>query len=548
MTEGPPSDSSGSGGIPQAVAVPKRRWAISLVWIIPVVAALLGGWLALHYVLSKGPTITILFENAQGLEAGKTKVRYKEVDIGTVTEIGIAGDRSHVVVTAEIAKQAENLIAEDTRFWVVRPRITYTGVSGLSTLFSGAYIGIDAGRSGKRADRFTGLDKPPAVTSDDRGRLFMLHADDIGSLYIGAPVYFRRVPAGRVTGYAIDDDGKGVTLDIFIDAPNDRFVTRNVRFWEASGIDASLQASGLKLDTQSLVSILVGGIAFQPPPGAPAGETAGAGAVFTLYADKAAAFKYTGREVQTYLLYFRESLRGLAPGAPVDFHGIVIGEVKAIAVEYDRATKTLRFPVEIDIYPESMKARYRSGAPQPSPLESEPRALLDRLVAHGLRAQLKSASLLTGQFYVALDFVPQAQKAAIDWENSPPVLPTVPRPLEDIQQTLRNIADKLDKVPFDAIGTNLERTLKSLDTTLQSADQVVRRIDESVVPEMRGTLEQARQALGDAQRMLSPEAPAQQDLRDTVREAGRAARALRVLADYLSRHPEALIRGKREGE
>lgn len=548
MTEGPPSDPSGTGDIPQAIVVPKRRWAISLVWSIPIVAALLGGWLTLHYLLSKGPTITIQFENAQGLEAGKTKVRYKDVDIGTVSEIGIAEDKSHVVVTADIAKQAENLIVEGTRFWVVRPRITYTGVSGLGTLFSGAYIGVDAGRSHERQTRFTGLEKPPAVTSDSRGRLFVLRADDIGSLYIGAPVYFRRVPVGRVTGYTINDDGKGVTLDIFIDAPNDRFVTRNVRFWHASGIDASLQASGLKLDTESLISIFVGGIAFQPPPDVPLGEAAGSNAVFPLYADKSAAFKHTSGESQTYLLYFRESLRGLAPGAAVDFHGIVIGEVKSIAVEYDREAKTLRFPVEINIYPESMKSRSRSDMPQLSPLESEPRVLLDRLVARGLRAQLKSGNLLTGQLYVALDFFPQAQRAGIDWGNAPPVLPTVPGPLEDILETLHNIADKLDKVPFDTIGTNLDQTLKSLNATLQRADQAVRQIDESLVPEMRGTLQQAHKALADMERMLSPEAPTQQDLRDTVHEAGRAARALRVLAEYLSRHPEALIRGKREGD
>lgn len=547
MTDGPPPDTPPPGGIPHAVAVPKRRWAISLVWIIPVVAALLGGWLALHYLLSKGPTITIRFENAQGLEAGKTKVRYKEVDIGTVTGIDIAADRSHVIVTAEIGKQAENLIVDDTRFWVVRPRITYTGVSGLGTLFSGAYIGVDAGRSDKPKTDFTGLDKPPAVTNDARGRLFTLHADDIGSLYIGAPVYFRRVPVGQVTGYAIDDDGRGVTLDVFIDAPNDRFVSSNVRFWHASGIDASLQASGLRLNTESLISILVGGIAFEPLPGVAAGKAAKAGTAFTLYADKSAAFKHTGAQVHAYRLYFRESLRGLAPGAPVDFHGIAIGEVRSIGVEYDREAKLLRFPVDIDVYPDSIALRDRNGVPQSLP-DRVPRPLLDELVAHGLRAQLKSANLLTGQLYVSLDFFPRSGKAAIDWKNSPPILPTAAESLEDLQETLRSIAGKLDKIPFEAIGTDLQRTLKSLDATLQGADEVVKQVDRSLLPEMRGTLEEARQALGDVHRMVSPESPGQQDLRETVREAGRAARALRVLADYLSRHPEALIRGKKEGE
>lgn len=546
MTEQTRPDVPPPADIPHAVPVPKPRWAISLVWIIPIVAAILGGWLAVHYLLSKGPTITIHFENAQGVEAGKTKVRYKDVDIGTVTEIAIAKDRSHVIVTAEIDKQAENLVVEDSRFWVVRPRITYTGVSGLGTLFSGAYIGIDAGRSGKLQTNFTGLDKPPAVTSDSRGRLFILHADDIGSLYIGAPVYFRRVAVGQVTGYTIDENGRGVTLDIFIDAPNDRFVTGNVRFWHASGIDATLQASGLRLNTESLLSILVGGIAFEPLPDAPAGDAAKAGSAFTLYSDKTAAFKHTGAQVHTYILYFKESLRGLAPGAPVDFHGIAIGEVKSIAVEYDREAKILRFPVEIDVYPDTIMPRFRGGAP--ADMEGPPRALLNELVSHGMRAQLKSANLLTGQLYVSLDFFPRAPKAQIDWKASPPVLPTASGSLEDIQETLRSIATKLDKVPIEAIGQDLHHTLKSLDTTMRSADQVMKQLDQSLVPEVRGTLEQARKSLGDVNRLLSPDAPAQQDLRDTLREAGRAARSLRELADYLSRHPEALIRGKKEGE
>lgn len=545
MTDGLPPERN---DLPQAVAAPKRRWAISLVWIIPLVAALLGGWLALHYVLSKGPTITVQFKSAEGLESSKTKVRYKDVDIGTVNGIRISEDRSHVIVTAEIAKQAENLMVEGTRLWVVRPRITFNSVTGLGTLLSGAYIGVDAGPSKKEKKDFVGLDNPPAITSDSAGRLFVLHSDNIGSLYIGAPVYFRRVPVGNVTSYKIDDDGKGVTLEIFVNAPNDRLVTANTRFWHASGIDISLGGSGFKVNTESIISIVVGGISFQQPADAPGDMPAGANTNFTLYPDKESALKRTGQEVQTYLLYFTESLRGLAPGAPVDFRGIVIGEVKAVSVEYDREAKILRFPVEIEIYPERMRSRYRPGAPQMSAMEREPRVLLDRLVARGFRAQLKSTNLLTGQLFVALDFFPRAPKAAIDWNKTPVALPTVPGALEDIQETLASIAAKLDKIPFDSIGGNLDKTLKRLDTTLQGADKVVRQFDQSVLPEMRGTLEQARKSLSNIEQTLSTDAPVQQDLRDTLNEVNRAAQALRVLADYLGRHPEALIRGKKEGE
>ncbi|WP_019143272.1 intermembrane transport protein PqiB [Noviherbaspirillum massiliense] len=534
--------------VPEAVAVPKRRWTFSLVWIIPLVAALVGGWIAIQHILARGPTITIDFKNAEGLEAGKTKVRYKDVDIGTITAINIARDRSHITVTADLAKQAESLLMEDTKFWVVKPRITLNSITGLGTILSGAYIGLDAGKSDKERRHFTGLDVPPAVTSDAQGKQFVLHAEDIGSLYIGAPVYFRRVPVGNVTGYTLDADGKGVTLEIFVNAPHDRLVTSNARFWHASGIDVALEGAGLKVNTESLTSIIVGGISFQAPPEAPPGEPVNADVSFTLYPDKASALKRVSQEVQTYLLYFSESLRGLAPGAQVDFRGITIGEVKAVSVEYDRDSKTLRFPVEINIFPERMRSRYRPGAPQMSALERDPHVLLDRLVERGFRGQLKSANLLTGQLYVALDFFPHAPRAKIDWSKNPPVLPTTTGALEDIQESLGNIVRKLEKVPFDSLGNNADKTLRTLNNTLQSADALLKQLDGSVVPELNDTLKQAQKALNSAESTLSTDAPVQNDLHDTLREVSRAAQSLRVLADYLGRHPEALIRGRREGE
>jgi paraquat-inducible protein B len=215
-----------------------------------------------------------------------------------------------------------------------------------------------------------------------------------------------------------------------------------------------------------------------------------------------------------------------------------------VSFEYDREAKTLRFPVQIDIYPERLRSRYRPGAPQMSAMERDPKVLLNRMVARGLRAQLKSGNLLTGQLYVALDFFPDAPKATVDWDKTPPVLPTVSGPFEDLQQTIGSIVKRLDKVPLDVIGQDASRALKSLNTTLQSANKLVAQLDANVVPEMRGTLQEARKALGSAQQTLSSDSPVQENLQDTLTQVGRAARSLQTLADYLSRHPEALIRGK----
>ena len=536
----------GTPGAPLAVSVAKRGRAFSLVWIVPLLAALAGGWLLWQNVIAQEPTVNIAFKNAEGLEANKTKVRYKEVDIGTVTAISIARDRSHVIVSARINKRADNLITTDSRFWVVRPRISVNTISGLGTLLSGAYIGVDAGKSQERASDFTGLETPPPVTLDSPGKLYRLHADNIGSLYIGAPAYFRRVAVGNVTGYILDNDGRGVTLEIFVNAPYDKLVTGNVRFWHASGIDATFDGGGLKLNTESVISVLVGGIAFEPLPGSAQVAPSAANTNFRLYANRTTALNSVSEQVDTYLLYFKESLRGLAVGAAVDFHGIVIGEVRAVSLEYDREEKTLRFPVEIAIFPDRLRSRYRPGGPQMSAMERDPQVLLDRLVSRGFRAQLKSGNLLTGQLFVALDLYPKAPPAKIDWTQKPVVLPTIPAPLESIQETIANIAAKLDKIPFESIGTNLDRTLKTLNQTLKTADQALHQIDVSVLPELKGTLAEARQAVGGAQQLLSPDAPVQNNLQDTLKEVSKAAQALRVLADYLGRHPESLIRGKKE--
>ncbi len=224
--------------IPEAVAAPKRRWSIQLVWIIPIIAAIIGGTIAVRAILERGRTITISFKTGEGLEAGKTKIKYKDVDIGKVENIEIAKDRSHVIVTARVGRESKGFLMDDTRFWVVRPRIYGGYVSGLGTLMGGTYIGVDVGKSGKSAYEFKGLEVPPVVTSEEQGTTYYLHASDLGSLNISSPIYFRRLQVGQVAAYDLDKDGSGVTFTIFINSPYDRFVRAKLPFWHASGIDS----------------------------------------------------------------------------------------------------------------------------------------------------------------------------------------------------------------------------------------------------------------------------------------------------------------------
>lgn len=522
---------------------PHRRWSLQLVWLIPIVAALTGGWLAVKAVLDRGPTITISFSTAEGLEPEKTRVKYHSVDIGRVTGVAFSEDRKSVVASVELSMQTEAFLVADTRFWVVRPRLTGTQISGLGTLLSGAYIGMDVGSSTESRRKFAGLDVPPIVTVDLPGRHFRLHADDLGSLDVGSPVYFRRVQVGSVVAYELDKDGAGVQLRIFINAPNDRHVKADTRFWNASGVDLSLDASGIRLNTESIASMLVGGVAFQTP-----GESAQTPPVqgnpnFTLYPDRGKAMRLPDAAEETYQLIFDESVRGLSVGAPVDFRGVVVGEVAAIDVDVDSTSGDTRIPVEVRLYPDRLRGKSKQAAAANG-------VLVGKLVANGMRAQLRSGSLLTGQLFVALDFFPDSPKASVLNRGGRVEIPTRASSLLELQRTLSRLANKLDKLPIEATASDLRKSLKAFESTLSATERAVTRIDKDLTPQAARTLADLSHALTKVEQGLDglagDNAPIQTDVRETLREISRAAEALRNLADFLERNPGAILRGRVE--
>ena len=539
--------------IPDAVVEPKRRRSLQLVWIIPILAAIIGASLAVKSYLQRGPVITITFKTGEGLEPGKTKIKYKDVEIGLVKGIAIARDRSHVIVSAELTRESKGLLVEDTRFWVVRARISGGSISGLGTLLGGSYIGVDAGISKTKTPQlaYKGLERPPTVTMDRPGRQFVLHAANIGSLDIGSPVYYRRIQVGEVIAYELDKDGKGVTLKTFINEPYDQYVKSTTLFWHASGIDVSLDASGVKVNTESITSILMGGISFQTPDESRSAAPATPDSTFVLFDNRDEALKRPDTVIETYVLVFKESVRGLLVGAPVDLRGVTVGEVTKINVELDPVRKEFSMPVEVQFYPERLRARYRNVSDRAKYTDSK--ALMNSIIENGFRAQLRSGNLLTGQLYVALDLFPNAPHAKMNWSKNPPEFPTIPTSLEQLQATLVRIAQKIENLPLDDIAGDARKALQSLDTTLKSADKMVKQVDGAVVPEVKGalddvrkTLDEFRKVLGGAKQTLAPDAPLQHDMRETMRELSRAAQSLRGLADYLDRNPEALIRGKKE--
>jgi paraquat-inducible protein B len=385
-----------------------------------------------------------------------------------------------------------------------------------------------------------------------------------------------------VVGYKLNEDGKAVAVKIFINAPIDKLVYKNTRFWNASGLDVAVDASGIRVNTESLVTILIGGIAFDTPanlePGGPAEE----GDVFKLYGSRERIFDKTYTEKTRWLLNFSGSVRGLTVGSPVEFRGIPIGQVLDINMEYDAKDRTFRIPVLIEIDQERVKVTGDMDL-------SNRKKLNDYLVEQGMRAQLKTGSLITGQLFVELDFHPGAPPAKINWEGRYPQMPTVPAPMEEITTSLTQLLKKFEKLPIEQIGSDLRDTVQgakqlvasaelqeavaALNQTLKQAQQftaalnqviapelksavsnlnetlkrtrmLAQNFDASVVPELGATLQQAQSTLKSINGSVSKDSPLYYELLRVFKELTEAARSFRVMADYLERNPDALIYGK----
>jgi paraquat-inducible protein B len=530
------------------VEVEKRR-GLSLVWLIPLVAGAIAIWLAYTTLQEKGPTITVTFDSAEGLEAGKTRVKYRNVEVGLVDQVTLSEDLSHIMLTASLDKSVAAHMRQGTRFWIVRPRVGLGGVSGLGTLLSGAYVEFDPG-DGEAALDFAGLPEPPPITSRVPGTEFLLRTDQLGSIGRGAPIYYRSIPVGQVLGYELADDKQSLTVRVFVDAPNDQLVRPSSRFWDASGFDVSVGADGVDVAMQSLEALLAGGIAFDTPDIDKPGEAATAGTSFPLFASLRDVTEAGFTQRIPYLVEFDGSVRGLRAGAPVEFRGIRVGSVTDVRLEIDAKQDSVRIPVALEIEPQ------RIGVAQ-GVTGVQPYAIMSALVERGLRAQLKSGNLLTGELLVDLDFRPDSPPAQLDRSGPYPEIPAVPAQLEALEASVTTVLGKqLAALPLPELVDDLRRTVQGIETLVTSSDVTgaITAVNESAVrlERLATTLDgqlgplliQARSTLASADGFVGANSQARYDLSALLKELTGAARSIRQFADYLDRHPEALLRGK----
>lgn len=525
---------------PGQASIKTRRFSVSLVWIVPIVAVLVGISLVIHNVMQEGPTITVTFKTGSGLTANKTEVKYRNVVIGHVSEVKLSNDQKSVNATIKLDKQAESFTREDSQFWVVRPRIGAGGVSGIDTLLSGDYIGADIGEANARSKHFIGLENPPPITYGEPGKRFMLHTQDLGSLDIGSPVYYRKIPVGQVVAYALDADGKGVNIEIFVHSPNDAYVTENTRFWNASGIDVSVGANGFAVSTESLSSLLVGGIAFRAPEYSPNDQPASENKTFDLFENQQTALAPPHGKGQYLSLRFDQALRGLKIDAPVEFLGIEFGKVVSVNLDFDAKKRSFPVNVGIMIYPQRLGQAHEKML---KALNHDPNneaasiKLMGSFIENGLRAQARSGNLLTGQLYIALDFYPNAEKVVFDPTARPVVIPTIPGSLEQLQEKLEGMVNKINQLPIERIAGNLDSNLVELRKGLVH-------FNARTLPGVQTTLADVSKTLQSASSTLAEDSPQREQLTQTLDELGRMSRSLRELSDYLGRHPESLIRGR----
>ncbi|MFC1516130.1 intermembrane transport protein PqiB [Thermodesulfobacteriota bacterium] len=540
----------------------KMKSGPSIVWLIPLITAIIGGWLIVKTLTEKGPEITITFKTAEGIEAEKTKIQYKNIEIGMVESVYFSKDFSHVIIKAAMEKESAPFLRRDTRFWVVRPQLSLRGATGLSTLLSGAYIEIEPGQ-GAPQRRFVGLEVAPVVKADVAGKKIMLMAKELGSVDTGSPVYYQGILAGEILGWELGNDRKSIFIHAFIKAPYDELVQSNTRFWNVSGLDVSIGADGISVQTESIQSLLYGGIAFETPETLEKAKEDVEGLVFTLYDSLDTIREQAFTQKIKFILFFEGSVRGLSVGAPVEFKGIKVGSVTDVRLEFDNRDASFRIPVLIEIEPERVVARGEDK-------DASPYQILKNLVDRGLRAQLQTGSLLTGQLFIELDMHPETPIRLVNTEVPYPELPTIPAELAQMTTSVKNILAGLEKVDMEQIGTEmlaslqganklinnpaLQASAKDLEESLIAFKSIMLKVDQRIEPitvNLEKAISAGHQALEKTQgtmslidEVLEPGSPFQYNLIKLTEELAEMARSIRILVDLLERNPNALIFGK----
>lgn len=524
---------------PKPVLSAKR--SISSIWILPLIALCLGGWMIYQDWANRGQLITISFSTADGIESGKTKIKIRNVEVGKVESVQLNYRENNVLVKARIEPEVEPLLYSNTKFWVVRPRVGAGGVSGLGTLLSGAFIEMSPGDSGLPPSQYTGLEDPPVTSESEPGLRLQLISDNAHSLSIGDTVVYRGFPVGRIEQVSFDPQARQAIYDLFIKAPYDQLVTTDSRFWNMSGINLNLSAEGVKVQTGTLDTLLTGGVTFDVIEGESKGSPAQDGDRYRLYADFTSVKEQPYAFYNEYLLLFDQSVRGLVAGAPVEFRGVRIGTVERISFQIDELTGGTdpRIPVIIRLEPG------RLGFDDQQSILTSAHTKLRHWVDQGMRASLKSGNLITGSLYVDFDLYPDAEKANVIEFEGYPIIPTISGGFVQLENKLIAVLNKIEQLRVEPVLAQLDSTLASseraisqLTTSLQQVEKLARDKHTQALPaELKATLREIR----NAAQGLSPDSIIYQELNQTLSTLEHTLNQLQPVIKTLDEKPNALI-------
>ena len=511
--------------------------------MVPVIALLIGGWMIYQNFSSKGPVARVGFDTADGIAARKTEVRCRSVKVGVVKTVKLTDDLQTVVVTLELDPDSDRLLRNGTQFWVVRPRVSTTDISGLGTLLTGAYIELDPGPdNGVEINDFKGLETPPATNRNIPGRRLVLTADEAGSLVAGAPIYYRGLEVGRIESRKLEEDGNTVTYDAFIREEYSNLVKTNSRFWNTSGININAGADGFKIRTPSFQAMVSGGASFSVPEGVQPAKPAEDGMKFTLFADEDEANGSTFNPTMKFLLLFEQSVRGLTRSAPVEFRGIVIGRVADISLDYLKSAEDSRIPVLIEIDPSLLR---RENAEKIMNPDSE---FLKSAVQQGLRASLKTGNLLTGALFVDLDYYKEAAPAELSKVEDLVTLPTVSSGLAQLEAKVTAILDKIQAVDIDGtvkkFGATADEAAIALKEIKETAASLRKTLDSAEFAQLPADLRAALASVDKSVSSVGPDGPIQGDLLRTLEELRAALRALKAVSTTVDEKPNSLLFGR----
>lgn len=553
----------------------------STIWIIPIIAALIGGWLVYKVYSEKGEIITLTFQSAEGIEIKKTPIRYKDVTVGKVVDIKLDKNLDKVLVKAEIVPSMAEHLGPETHFWAVRPRVTVQGISGLSTLLSGIYIGMDPGNPGKARKVYEGLEAPPRVTSYAHGNTFLLQADKLGSLDVGSPIYYRQINVGEVVKYELNEDKDTVGITIFVQEPYDQIVRRNSMFWNISGLDVELSPDGdVRARMESLTSLLIGGVAFETPQTLSQNLPVTKDTVFPLYETKENAKEKNKGERLFYVMYFSETLRGLNIGSPIEYRGIQIGKVEDIQLKVEEFNDKIEIPVLISVYAEKLSF---DGDTE------EAQEIIERLVSKGIRGQLTTSNFLTGTQFISLVYpengngqpgtIKESSESGLAYEELPTTegltqllaqsateimteihggikdarrlinSPELESSSKDIAAILENVRSLLAEIRPEIVAS-----AEGLSGTLKNTESIAGKLNQQALPltkqikstlqRLDGALVEAKKTLNSTDAMLNEDSALQYELRLLIEEVSEAANSFSVLANTLQRKPNSVIFGK----